>query len=363
MVSLRYLGVWLFAMGILAVADRPAHAMPLFARQYGVTCRTCHSIPPRLNTFGLGFKANNFNWPDGSSPPRTSGLKSLPVSAVAEISTEDNRTAGERSTQFRALELLFAGGFRNGTRRGGGYMASVVAATTDEEEKTGNIEKLFVALPIAGQRGQWTLAAGQCSAVMYQCDHNQLVHEPPFALGGEFDTFSFAEPQPGVRVDYFDRRGQGSADGRYLAMGVPFEGRLALNRASFLRGPRGVFVHAFERRDQNTVGAFAYTHAGSHLGGVIATHELWKNFYLLGVGAIGEDVGNTRRLSLEGEYVASPRLALTARIDTAGGESNDAGQVVAITVYPLKQPVLRLTLETMQRKGDRSLALIARGQF
>ncbi|MGZ3503228.1 MAG: hypothetical protein ACXWNJ_04145 [Vulcanimicrobiaceae bacterium] len=42
----------------LGLAARPARAIPLFAHQYGVTCQKCHSIIPRLNTFGLQFMAH-----------------------------------------------------------------------------------------------------------------------------------------------------------------------------------------------------------------------------------------------------------------------------------------------------------------
>ena len=41
----------------------------------------------------------------------------------------------------------------------------------------------------------------------------------------------------------------------------------------------------------------------------------------------------------------------------------DTGTVAAVTLYPFPEPVLRLTLETMQREGDRMLSLVARGQF
>src|SRR5436305_14596598 len=62
----HWMWMWLFAFGCL-VSQRPAHAVPEFARQYAVSCQTCHSIAPRLNDFGQGFKANNYNWP-GASP-------------------------------------------------------------------------------------------------------------------------------------------------------------------------------------------------------------------------------------------------------------------------------------------------------
>jgi hypothetical protein len=46
-----------------------------------------------------------------------------------------------------------------------------------------------------------------------------------------------------------------------------------------------------------------------------------------------------------------------------GGKENDLGEIVAVTYYPFKLPVLRLTGEMVQRKGERAFTLFVRGQF
>jgi hypothetical protein len=317
-----------------------------------------------LNPFGRAFQANNFNWPEKKPPPRKRGQNDW-LSGIAHFSYEDNRSEHSSSTKFRELELFFSDGLRVASRPGGGYYTSLLAATTEKDEHAGNLDTAFAILPVAGRRGQWTVGAGQFSAMMYQWDErNELTNTSPAALADDFDEFSFVESHPGLRLDYFDRRGEGTADGDYLALGVPFEGQLAFNSHSRLRGPRGIFAHAFRRREPSSVGAFAYTHAGHTLGGLIGTRTLGKKLSLLGAASIGSDeVGNTRRLSVEGNYVAGARVALTARLDALGGSTDEVGGAAAATYYPFKQPVLRLTLETAQRKGDRSLTLFARGQF
>ena len=40
-----------------------AEAIPAFARQYQISCATCHAAFPRLNTFGEDFRANNYRLP------------------------------------------------------------------------------------------------------------------------------------------------------------------------------------------------------------------------------------------------------------------------------------------------------------
>ncbi len=37
-----------------------AQALPSFARQTGFTCSTCHTIPPRLNRYGMMFKMRGY---------------------------------------------------------------------------------------------------------------------------------------------------------------------------------------------------------------------------------------------------------------------------------------------------------------
>jgi hypothetical protein len=56
-------------LGLLDVA--PAHAIPSFARKYGVTCSLCHNPAPRLTAFGEQFAANGFEMRIGEEPRDT----------------------------------------------------------------------------------------------------------------------------------------------------------------------------------------------------------------------------------------------------------------------------------------------------
>jgi hypothetical protein len=360
----------LFVIGAgLLLAGSPGYALPVFARRYGETCQKCHSIPPRLNAFGLAFQANRYNWPGGKPPAaksrQKSGLAALPISGMATFSVEDNRTEQKTTGNFRTLELFAANGFGLGQKRRGGYFVDVLAATTNVGERAGNLGKAFVTLPVAGRRGQGALTVGQFVPLSYQWDpNNQLTETLPFSLADPVDGFTFTDPVPGVRVEYYDHAGLENADGNYVAVGVPFDGSLALNEHSRWGSAHGVYAHGFRRWGYSSVGLFAFTHAGHHLEGLIGTHRLRKNLYLLGVGAIGHDSdGATRRLTVQAEYVASSRFALTGDLEALGGHLNDVGGIVAITYYPLKQPYLRLTGEMVQRKGDRTFTLFVRAQF
>ncbi|MBI4054874.1 MAG: hypothetical protein HY402_01935 [Elusimicrobia bacterium] len=39
------------------------NAIPAFARKYQTSCTTCHSAPPKLNSFGIAFKLNGYQFP------------------------------------------------------------------------------------------------------------------------------------------------------------------------------------------------------------------------------------------------------------------------------------------------------------
>jgi hypothetical protein len=363
----------LFAGGLL-ILSCPGYALPVFAQRYGVDCDQCHSIPPRLNRFGLAFQANRYNWPGGKRPQtkagRKPGLPVLPFSGLATSSVEDNRTEGKTTTEFHTLEMFVANGFgvgrpQAGTRPQGGYFVDTLAAAREEDGRDGDLEKAFVSLPVLGRRGQGALTVGQFIPLSYQWDpNNQLTETLPFSLADEVDGFTFTDPVPGLRAEYFNHPGEESADGNYLTVGVPFEGKLALNNHFRWGSSHGVYAHGFRRRGVDSVGLFGFTNAGNYLGGVLVTHALSKKLYVLGVGALGHDSdGATNRLAVEGEYVASSRLAFTVDQESLGGHSSDLPFIAAVTYYPFKLPVIRLSLEMVQRKGDRSLTLFVRGQF
>src|SRR5438105_15531655 len=47
----------------IIVAASPARAVPAFARKYGTSCTTCHTIFPKLTPFGEAFRRNGYRFP------------------------------------------------------------------------------------------------------------------------------------------------------------------------------------------------------------------------------------------------------------------------------------------------------------
>lgn len=73
--------VFLCLFVFLFLIPTPGHAIPAFARKYGVKCYACHTIPPALNKNGYEFKRLGYRMPpdemDGTKPaPQVSTLDS-----------------------------------------------------------------------------------------------------------------------------------------------------------------------------------------------------------------------------------------------------------------------------------------------
>jgi hypothetical protein len=52
--------LWVLGGSALMLVGRPASAVPPFARQTGLACEACHTLPPELTPFGRRFKLNGY---------------------------------------------------------------------------------------------------------------------------------------------------------------------------------------------------------------------------------------------------------------------------------------------------------------
>ena len=56
----KRIGTHLLLGAALLTGVLPAHAIPAFARKYGLPCSACHEAWPMLNNFGQTFKDNGY---------------------------------------------------------------------------------------------------------------------------------------------------------------------------------------------------------------------------------------------------------------------------------------------------------------
>ena len=59
-VTVKRIGTCVLFVVVLLTAVQPAHAIPAFARKYGLPCSACHQAWPMLNNFGQTFKDNGY---------------------------------------------------------------------------------------------------------------------------------------------------------------------------------------------------------------------------------------------------------------------------------------------------------------
>ncbi len=74
---MRALALALF--GVCAWNVSTASAIPAFARKYGTSCQTCHTVFPKLNAFGVAFRLNGYRMPKETEDM----IKEKPVSLGA----------------------------------------------------------------------------------------------------------------------------------------------------------------------------------------------------------------------------------------------------------------------------------------
>ena len=132
-----------------------ADAIPAFARQVHQKCSFCHVAFPKLNEFGLTFKANGYRL------PRTQGMDvwdipALPVSIVTQIDGiwDSNRAAKDNLTiEQSELSLLWGTNF-------GPHISSFgeIVVARDGAAELGPVSLQFDDL--AGKDGQLNLKVG-----------------------------------------------------------------------------------------------------------------------------------------------------------------------------------------------------------
>ena len=344
---------------VFQTKPRPAHALPTFAHQNGVACATCHTIAPKLNTNGLAFQANYFNWPGGAPPALGTGLNRIPISALITNTGGSNQNA-PTGTKFQALELFAAGGFTPTAGHGGGYWIDYLAGSNNGVRPS-YLDGAWVAIPLPRTQGRLAMRIGQFSPINYQWDGiSSLTQTLPAALTDSVNNIALDASTPAVSLEYFSNRGRRTANGLYVDAGMPLGGHITLNQDSRLYSAQGAYVHAFMRHGYDTQGLFAYRSGSSTQEGLILTRQLTPRLSLLGIGAVGGDVnGNQQHLSGEADYVFTSSAAFSVRYDYIRGIVHDQYPVVALTYYPFGQRAIRLTGESVFQGGNRTNTVYA----
>ena len=330
----------------------PALALPEFSQRYKVGCATCHAPLPQLNSVGRAFKANFYHWPE-KPRERTTVPLAYQQSAVWETTQS---LAGTRQNQLG--ELFFAEGI---SLRGGrpGALFAQLYVQTDKTIPQRALGEAFVSLPLLGHHGELSLTLGQASALPQQyAPLTRLTQSQPGALESSAGGYSFTEPRPLARLEWFSNRGKNTANGSYVSLAMPFNSALTLTSESEFGTGFGLSVHAFRRWNQETWGLFGYENGADNRIGLLGTREISQTLSLLLASSTGHDLGQvTPRTTLEATWQAAPTLAVTGRWEQS---PQAAYPVLALTLLPHSFPGLRLGLEASAPRGQRETKLTTR---
>lgn len=121
----------LVVFGLVLLMPQQGHAIPAFARKFGVKCYTCHTIPPALNKNGYMFKRLGYRMP----PDEMDGTKPAP-----KISALDKDIKFSLTNSFAILVQTSVSGDKNIADNGDGTSTSDSNSSFDLDEAA-----LFVA--------------------------------------------------------------------------------------------------------------------------------------------------------------------------------------------------------------------------
>ena len=176
----------------MALAPRPAGAIPVFAHRYALSCQACHTAVPHLTPFGEQFRALGYRLPaapgHGGFPAAvkvnlayaSDGAGTLPKAVVDEVEVLVGGAIGARGSYF-AEQYVVDGGAPGRTRD----LWAAWRATPDGAR-----------IPVTLRGGQFTLSLPVDPETFRETtDHYGIWDQ---TAGG--NSFAFFEPKIGLTV-------------------------------------------------------------------------------------------------------------------------------------------------------------------
>lgn len=296
---------------VFAAASGPfatgAHAIPAFARKYGLRCTACHEAWPALNDFGRAFRDNGYQMKLGKDEPTTTPPGYWPVSIrvtphyeLDSVSgqTTDQGTKTLRSGSFSdiGMDLLAAGTLAKNvsflvvptgfTSRDGVTLESAWVRFDDLLSSTWlNVKagKHEVDLPRSGHRA-WSLT--EAGYLIYG-------YHPP----GSASLYDMGENQRGIEYS-----GHDGSDRTRVSLSV-FDVEQSPGSRNALDTP-GAYLHATHQwiRDSGGVSAIRIGAFGSFTTWPTSTLTLGGN----PIPGTGGDLESASKYGLEGQIWIGP---------------------------------------------------------
>lgn len=330
------------AATVLLAAERPASALPAFARQLNTKCSTCHApVPPRLNNLGITFKRLGFRLPDSDDEGRLIAKDKPSRSAFEDFSLiGDFRGESERGepSSFVVDEIEAMGGGSLGKR------LSYILQVAYEDGKV-ELEGLEGQVLFGAARANVTARFGLLSPLIWdKFGHQRLTISQPAVAhsrvpAGDFVGYRLHDAQRGVELgvnlNALGTEG-GALRSTYVSIGV-FNGLSQDDMeigADENNGFKDVMLQAVHLwGESSTIGALWYRGKVTDIGNerfsdrldrwaLFGNYRLPTRTDLLAAVVLGRDdttgeIGRIRSRSwfLEGSHPITDRTAATIRYD------------------------------------------------
>ena len=358
--------------GVLSLCGVSVQATPFFARMYNFKCVVCHSGVPRLNSFGLEFKYNNFRIPGAEKSAPLAWQKTVPLAVQVQPTTE-RASPGAHKADFTDTQLL-AGGLL--TRTTSFYVHH--SLWIDDKPVEFPSYEVWVQ-QVLSEHGKVMLKLGQFELPYgYSPFTHKVTVFTPLVYGSGIQG---NDVRLGAAMRGFQLSAQFPHVARvYVATGAPslLSTGNTIGEREFFGDFRDVFIRVASPNPARSISGFVYITSPTRDPADPTTHNdgqrfglegtlLWRGFEFDGLAVYGENSnplgtghkGVLRGGFLEVDKMLRPWVGLTGRwdvqtISTTSSVYSDA-LTLSIRFYPIPaQRALRLTAEYQSADHGRS---------
>jgi len=327
-----FAAVALVLASVVLTCSQPAHALPAFARKYGLRCSACHESWPMLNYFGQKFKDNGYQLMNDRDAPIWQNPGYWPVvfritpiwHRVSTGKVEVDTYAAGAPTGGSAIQRISSSGFDlSGLdfHTGGTLEKNISFYLLPSSDSTGafHFEQVFVRFDNIAHSPWLNFKLGR-----FELD-NLLSEKRILTLtgnGGVYQTYHFIPQGDG---NIFGQIGDNQLGMEYLGHSVDDRTRISVSLVSSSDGNVNLSTTAnaytaFVAGSQ----AFDAGRLGVQRVGFYAMAGEASTYYLTtgGVPILGSGIGNKSftREGFVGQFYAGPHIGLT--IVTQHGSDN-----------------------------------------
>jgi len=183
-------------------APRPVVALPIFARQYQVSCAKCHSVIPHLNEFGAAFLASGYRIPGLQPGPAFPLATKVNLSDSSQNQGNGPDGAGLPKAIVDEVELFTAGAI--GSR--GSYLVEQYAldggmpGSTRDAWVMDRVNPWPARIPLYVQAGSFTLPLPVDPETFRDTAQHYTIYDQTVGT----NPFKFFDPKIGVHVSAGD---------------------------------------------------------------------------------------------------------------------------------------------------------------